>query len=42
LDGVKNVNVDLETGKVNVECDSSKVGHEQMKKAVEDQSFDVA
>lgn len=42
LDGVQKVDVNLETGKVNVEFDSSKVSLEQMKEAVEDQGYDVA
>jgi copper chaperone len=41
LDGVQKVDVNLETGKVNVEFDSSKVSLEQMKEAVEDQGYDV-
>jgi copper chaperone len=41
LDGVLKVDVNLETGKVNVEFDSSKVSLEQMKEAVEDQGYDV-
>lgn len=42
LDGVQKVDVNLETGKVNVEFDSSKVSLEQMKEAVEEQGYDVA
>jgi copper chaperone len=42
LDGVQKVVVDLQTGKVNVEFDSSKVSLEQMKEAVEEQGYDVA
>ncbi|WEG12131.1 copper chaperone CopZ [Pullulanibacillus sp. KACC 23026] len=42
LDGVQKVDVNLETGKVSVEFDSSKVSLEQMKEAVEDQGYDVA
>lgn len=42
LAGVQNVDVDLQTGKVKVNYDSSKVSLEQMKEAVEDQGYDVA
>ncbi|MBH0154967.1 MULTISPECIES: copper chaperone CopZ [Fictibacillus] len=41
LDGVKNVVVHLETGKVDVEVDSSKVTDAEMREAIEDQGFDV-
>ncbi len=42
LDGVQKVDVNLETGKVNVDYDEGKVTLEQMKEAVEDQGYDVA
>ncbi|MBD7963811.1 copper chaperone CopZ [Fictibacillus norfolkensis] len=41
LNGVKNVVVHLETGKVEVELDSSKVTDAEMREAIEDQGFDV-
>ncbi|MET3729658.1 copper chaperone [Fictibacillus halophilus] len=41
LEGVKNVVVHLETGKVEVEVDSSKVTDEDMREAIEDQGYDV-
>lgn len=41
LDGVSDVSVDLETGKVDVSYDEQKVNFEQMKDAVEDQGYDV-
>ncbi|MBH0169865.1 MULTISPECIES: copper chaperone CopZ [Fictibacillus] len=41
LDGVKNVVVHLETGKVEVEVDSSKVTEAEMREAIEDQGYDV-
>ncbi|WP_416731802.1 copper chaperone CopZ [Fictibacillus sp. JL2B1089] len=41
LDGVKNVVVHLETGKVEVELDSSKVTEAEMREAIEDQGYDV-
>lgn len=41
LDGVVSSEVDLETGKVNVTYDESKVTIEAMKEAVEDQGYDV-
>ncbi|MED1864798.1 copper chaperone CopZ [Fictibacillus nanhaiensis] len=41
LDGVKNVVVHLETGKVDVEVDSSKVTDADMREAIEDQGYDV-
>lgn len=42
LDGVSKVDVNLETGKVTVEYDDSKVNLDQMKEAVEDQGYEVA
>lgn len=42
LEGVSKVDVNLETGKVDVEFDDSKVNLDQMKEAVEDQGYDVA
>ena len=42
LDGVEAVQVDLETGKVEVTYDEAKVSVEDMKNAVEDQGYDVA
>ncbi|MGM0806340.1 MAG: copper chaperone CopZ [Bacillota bacterium] len=41
IDGVKNVVVHLETGKVEVEVDSSKVTEAEMREAIEDQGYDV-
>lgn len=41
LNGVSDVTVDLETGKVDVSYDAEKVGLEQMKEAVEEQGYDV-
>jgi copper chaperone len=41
LDGVKNVVVHLETGKVDVEVDPSKVSVAEMREAVEEQGYDV-
>ena len=41
LDGVSSVQVDLETGKVDVTYDENTVTLEQMKEAVEDQGYDV-
>ncbi|MBN3553542.1 copper chaperone CopZ [Fictibacillus nanhaiensis] len=41
LDGVKNVVVHLETGKVEVEVDSSKVTDADMREAIEEQGYDV-
>lgn len=42
LDGVSNVEVNLETGKVEVTYDENKVDTEKLKEAVEDQGYDVA
>ena len=42
LDGVSTVEVDLNTGKVEVSYDESKVSLDNMKEAVEDQGYDVA
>ncbi|MCM3741540.1 copper chaperone CopZ [Oceanobacillus luteolus] len=42
LDGVSAVEVDLNSGKVEVTYDESKVSLENMKEAVEDQGYDVA
>ena len=42
LDGVSVVEVDLNTGKVEVSYDESKVSLDNMKEAVEDQGYDVA
>ncbi|MEQ6389555.1 copper chaperone CopZ [Bacillaceae bacterium S4-13-58] len=41
LDGVESVEVDLASGKVEVEYDESKVTIDQMNKAVEEQGYDV-
>jgi copper chaperone len=41
LEGVSAVEVDLESGKVDVSYDDAKVGFDQMKDAVEDQGYDV-
>ncbi|MFT8708855.1 MAG: copper chaperone CopZ [Sporolactobacillus sp.] len=41
LDGVSSVSVDLDSGKVDVSYDASKVDFQQMKIAVEDQGYDV-
>ena len=41
LPGVSNVNVDLETGNVEVEADLSKTLSEEIKNAIEDQGYDV-
>ncbi|RBW70169.1 copper chaperone CopZ [Bacillus taeanensis] len=41
LEGVKNVEVDLQAGKANVEYEEGKVSEESMKEAVEDQGYDV-
>ncbi|MFT8362836.1 MAG: copper chaperone CopZ [Sporolactobacillus sp.] len=41
LDGVSSVSVDLDSGKVDVSYDASKVDFQQMKTAVEDQGYDV-
>lgn len=42
LDGVQNVDVDLDTGKVDVTFEDGKVSDAQMKEAIEDQGYDVA
>lgn len=42
LDGVSAVEVDLNSGKVEVTYDESKLSSENMKEAVEDQGYDVA
>ncbi len=41
LDGVETVEVDLASGKVEVEYDESKVTVDQMNEAVEEQGYDV-
>jgi copper chaperone len=41
LDGVRNVVVHLETGKVEVDADTSKVTDADMREAVEEQGYDV-
>lgn len=41
LEGVSSANVDLKSGKVDVQYDDAKVGFDQMKSAVEDQGYDV-
>ncbi|HHV28910.1 copper chaperone CopZ [Acetivibrio mesophilus] len=41
LDGVDNVEIDLEGKKVTVEYDSSKVKVETIKDSIEDQGYDV-
>ncbi|AKG05467.1 MULTISPECIES: copper chaperone CopZ [Salimicrobium] len=41
LDGVKEVQVSLDTGKVDVTYEEGKVTDEQMKDAVEEQGYDV-
>lgn len=41
LEGVSKAEVDLEAGKVTVEFDESKVNLEALKKAVEEQGYDV-
>lgn len=41
LNGVSNVSVDLEKGKVDVLYDDSKVSLNKMKEAIEDQGYDV-
>lgn len=41
LKGVKNVEVNLDTGKVNVTYDDVKVTVDDMREAVEDQGYDV-
>lgn len=42
LDGVQDVDVNLETGKVNVTFEDGKVTDAQMKEAIEDQGYEVA
>ncbi|KAB8139123.1 copper chaperone CopZ [Gracilibacillus oryzae] len=42
LDGVSNVEVNLETGKVEVTYNGNKVDTGKLKEAVEDQGYDVA
>lgn len=42
LEGVENVEVNLETGKVEVSFDESKLDEAKMKEAIEDQGYDVA
>lgn len=42
LDGVSDVEINLETGKVEVVYDENKVDTEKMKEAIEDQGYDVA
>lgn len=42
LDGVTNVDVNLDTGKVAVKYDETKVSADAMREAVEDQGYDVA
>lgn len=42
LDGVSNVDVNLDTGKVNVTYDEAKVTTDAMREAIEDQGYDVA
>jgi len=39
--GVRDVKVDLESGKVDVQYDPAKVTVDQMKEAIEDQGYDV-
>ncbi|WP_156288489.1 copper chaperone CopZ [Oceanobacillus salinisoli] len=41
VDGVSSVEVNLETGKVEVTYDKSKVNLEQLHEAVEEQGYDV-
>lgn len=41
LNGVSSVNVDLETGKVDVTYDENIVTLDQMREAVEDQGYEV-
>lgn len=41
LEGVQNVEVQLQEGTVNVEYDEAKVDVEKMKEAIEDQGHDV-
>lgn len=42
LEGVKKVDVNLETGKVDVQFEEGQVTLEQMREAVEEQGYDVA
>lgn len=42
LDGIDKVEVNLETGKVDVSYDAAKVDHDKMKEAIEEQGYDVA
>jgi copper chaperone len=41
LDGVEQVNVHLETGKVDVSFDDEKVTIEEIKETIDDQGYDV-
>ena len=41
LDGVSNVKVDLDSGKVNVTYDEAKVKQVKLQEAIEDQGYDV-
>ena len=41
LEGVQNVEVQLQEGTVNVEYNEAKVDVEKMKEAIEDQGYDV-
>lgn len=41
LDGVENVQVHLDQGKVDVSFDSSKVTLDQIKETIDDQGYDV-
>ncbi|MBO8156795.1 MAG: copper chaperone CopZ [Bacillaceae bacterium] len=42
LDGVESVEVYLDSGKVEIAYDESKVSREQMAEAIEEQGYDVA
>lgn len=42
LEGIENVEVNLETGKVDVSYDESKVDQAKMKEAIEEQGYDIA
>lgn len=42
LEGISDVEVDLETGKVDVSYDENKVDKEKMKEAIEEKGYDVA
>ncbi|HLR09395.1 MAG TPA: copper chaperone CopZ [Bacillota bacterium] len=42
LDGIEQVEVNVETGKVDVTYDANQVTKETMRKAIEDQGYDVA